>query len=592
MDEAKLILFHIGPVQDFIRSSRRSRDLWFGSWLLSELSKTAALEIVEQNGGDLEWSLIFPAPETLSELKSDSFNVANRIVARTKKDPTELAEAVRAKVLSRLREISDETFSRVEDTAEFDRKTAELQVDDLLEFFWAACPLGNDYAKARFEVESLMAARKVTRNFYSSTWGSSQAKSSLDGLRESVIPKSAYNATNERELRRKYGVSKGERLCGIGMLKRHGKRGDQDHFYSTSHMAAMTLLDRLDESHKKAVDEYISTLKELGIGPDALNTVPIPHKIFGCNDGHLLFSERLAEFFEGNNLEQAQKALDKFLKEAFGGDKPNPYYVLLQADGDNMGMIINEQKTIEQHKDLSRRLSMFAQKVDPIVDNHRGCLIYAGGEDVLALLPIHTALDCAKTLAATFAEDMSDFVVVNPDTKSHTQPTLSVGLAIVHHLEPLSSALETVRQAERYAKSIKGKNALAVTLTKRGGSERTVGGTWGTVDQRLEYFIELFLKEEIPAQLAYELEALAITFEGPGEGYSVVPHGAISAEVRRIVGRKKAEGGTRDISEDVAKRLADLVESRDMTVGQLADELIVARELASAYKLSRKEEKR
>ena len=96
MDEAKLILFHIGPVQDFIRSSRRSRDLWFGSWLLSELSKTAALEIVEQNGGDLEWSLIFPAPETLSELKSDSFNVANRIVARTKKAPTELAEAVRA----------------------------------------------------------------------------------------------------------------------------------------------------------------------------------------------------------------------------------------------------------------------------------------------------------------------------------------------------------------------------------------------------------------------------------------------------------------------------------------------------------------
>ena len=43
MSEQKyLISIAIGPVQDFIASARRSRDLWFGSWLLSELSKTAA----------------------------------------------------------------------------------------------------------------------------------------------------------------------------------------------------------------------------------------------------------------------------------------------------------------------------------------------------------------------------------------------------------------------------------------------------------------------------------------------------------------------------------------------------------------------
>jgi CRISPR-associated protein Cmr2 len=28
----------VGPVQEFIASARRSRDLWFGSWLLSEPS--------------------------------------------------------------------------------------------------------------------------------------------------------------------------------------------------------------------------------------------------------------------------------------------------------------------------------------------------------------------------------------------------------------------------------------------------------------------------------------------------------------------------------------------------------------------------
>ena len=45
-----LISIGIGPVQDFIASARRSRDLWFGSWLLSELSKAAANAVVEEAG--------------------------------------------------------------------------------------------------------------------------------------------------------------------------------------------------------------------------------------------------------------------------------------------------------------------------------------------------------------------------------------------------------------------------------------------------------------------------------------------------------------------------------------------------------------
>ena len=56
MSEKYLISIAIGPVQDFIASARRSRDLWFGSWLLSELSKAAAEYIDSQKG-----ELIFPS---------------------------------------------------------------------------------------------------------------------------------------------------------------------------------------------------------------------------------------------------------------------------------------------------------------------------------------------------------------------------------------------------------------------------------------------------------------------------------------------------------------------------------------------------
>ena len=33
----------LGPAQEFIAAARRTRDLWFSSWLLSELSKAAAV---------------------------------------------------------------------------------------------------------------------------------------------------------------------------------------------------------------------------------------------------------------------------------------------------------------------------------------------------------------------------------------------------------------------------------------------------------------------------------------------------------------------------------------------------------------------
>lgn len=37
----------IGPVQDFIVQARRTRDLWHGSHLISELSRTAARALAQ-----------------------------------------------------------------------------------------------------------------------------------------------------------------------------------------------------------------------------------------------------------------------------------------------------------------------------------------------------------------------------------------------------------------------------------------------------------------------------------------------------------------------------------------------------------------
>ncbi|MCA9981654.1 MAG: hypothetical protein KDD89_12495, partial [Anaerolineales bacterium] len=53
-----LLAIHIGPMQSFIAAARRTRDLWFGSWLMSELSKATAKAIEDIEGT----KLIFPTP--------------------------------------------------------------------------------------------------------------------------------------------------------------------------------------------------------------------------------------------------------------------------------------------------------------------------------------------------------------------------------------------------------------------------------------------------------------------------------------------------------------------------------------------------
>ena len=187
-----LFLVSIGPVQTFIASARRTRDLWFGSWFLSELSKAAAHEIVSNRPGN---RLIFPAPsnEQLQELlkEGSELNVANKIVALIDEPPEQLGKDVYGAIKKRLEAVKVLAFPK---NLAFDQTTAQKQINDLIEYFWVALPFENaEYVTVRRNLEALLAARKNTRDFKPVDWGSDALKSSLDGELESVIPKDFIN---------------------------------------------------------------------------------------------------------------------------------------------------------------------------------------------------------------------------------------------------------------------------------------------------------------------------------------------------------------------------------------------------------------
>lgn len=100
----KLMLISIGPVQEFIAQARRTRDLWYGSHLLSELSIAGARAFQKEQG-----ELVFPY------LPQDEFDRTKAIAAPNKlmgiirtEEPHRIARSVRFAITNRWRDIAEE----------------------------------------------------------------------------------------------------------------------------------------------------------------------------------------------------------------------------------------------------------------------------------------------------------------------------------------------------------------------------------------------------------------------------------------------------------------------------------------------------
>ena len=179
-----------------------------------------------------------------------------------------------------------------------------------------------------------------------------------------------------------------------------------------------------------------------------------------CND---LFPDLPDGAARREQAEPARRALAALLAAA-EVSLPLPYYAVLLADGDRMGQAIDRQASFADHRRLSQALAGFARQARAVVEQrHRGELIYAGGDDVLAFVPLHRAVACARELAQDFRERLTAF----PAGDEGGAPTLSVGIGVSHFLEPMGEALALARAAERRAKVTR--DALALLVSKRSG---------------------------------------------------------------------------------------------------------------------------
>lgn len=577
----------LGPVQDFIAAARRTRDLWFGSRLLSEISKAAA-SAMKRAGA----TLIFPAEEALDDRDAGVANVI-LVTLREGLAPAEMrriawegAKTCWDRYALRVRGMAEKIINT-------DIWDEQVKADDVIEFYAAAVPLESeaDYGRARRRVMRLLAGRKTCRDFRPAK-GYPVPKSSLDGQRESVLRK---RDGNDAELERAYkSLAKrlrllpgetGEQLDAMGLVKRLaggeleqvGKLKHAPHGYypSVSRLAADPWLRGVAARDPEALAKLRGVCH--GLVDQGITQIPEERYAGFPYEGTAVYRNRLRELGEETGeaagtyqaLADAVKALEKDFGE------PDPYLAILSADGDRMGAAISGIEEWKRHRDLSKQLAAFARAARGVVESekYRGTLVYSGGDDVLAFLPVDTCLACARELHEKFAEYLAAFA---------GPPTLSVGIAIGHFLEPLEDLLGYAKEAEKAAKgSPEERDGLAVHVHPRSGAPIATRAPWTQgLDEQLTTLAEMHEKEEIPDKAAYDLRELAREYEGwprKTEQERADLDEAIRADVKRLMKRKRV--ARLEVWDAVLAGAQDGKEWSGGGVRRMAERVIVARRI-------------
>ena len=299
------------------------------------------------------------------------------------------------------------------------------------------------------------------------------------------------------------------------------------------------------------------------------------------------------------------------LWEIYG--ESNKYYAILMMDGDRIGKMLSgetlpnfgefmhpafrskiqewkengEEKgknliktkrilTPSHHIAISRAMKDFSlYKVPEIVKKYNGFLVYAGGDDVLALFPADKVLDAAYEIQKFFKEDFYE-IEINDKRKKvmglGNKASMSAGIVFAHYKWPLYDAIEKVREAEKDAKGKYGRNAFCMTFIKRSGEILTAGGKWNFVTDLADIAMAI-ASRKISHHFIYDFMNVSEILESD----------MLKTEVRRLLKRRKEEANDEEIKEIQGKLLCliEKYKAQDLPIKELGSALKI---LYDAYR--------
>lgn len=499
----RLLHFTLGPVQRFVAQARRTRDLWTGSFLLSWLVGQA-MKVTVAHGGtvlvpDLSNDALFQAVRSGAHGYGPAIgSLPNRFKAKVPErfDPS----LCRTAVEKAWHPLADAVWQRFVAPVAGEGSGPQAIWDRQVASFWeTAWVIGTDPGNG--QDHAWLDRRKNWRTHRPPIEGGDHCMLMGDWQELSGFVRSrerrqqdefwrALKAHVDRD--NPLQLDENERLCAMALIKRLFPHVANDvlgwtpswdgekplRWPSTPRLAATGWLRHAWSSARPESEAFVKVAKggrggllepSLGDG-NALSQIPgaLLHRsgIENARPDELAGSNGDAEATRGKLLE-AQKAL------AGRAGEPSAFYALLLMDGDRVGALLRNRES-----DITKGLACFSSQVDTTIRQHGGNTIYAGGDDVLALLPLEGAVRAALALRQAYR---GAFAKILTATTEISTPTISAALVFAHFHVPLRHVLrEAHRQLDDVAKDGNGRDSLAVCVLTQSGVTREWVSKWET----------------------------------------------------------------------------------------------------------------
>lgn len=227
-----------------------------------------------------------------------------------------------------------------------------------------------------------------------------------------------------------------------------------------------------------------------------------------------------------------------------------------------------------RHLSISAALNDFSLTVVPHVIEHEylGRLIYAGGDDVMAMLPVAELLPAMQRLRVAYAGHDPAHQQGDRDSQGLTlhrgfamlrqgrrlrlmrmmgeRATASAGAVVAHHRAPLGAVLRELRAAESRAKDAGGRDAFTLTVVKRSGGALSVTAKWGEPVELLHALSRFLGTDGVSRRAVYN--SLEWIKELPQKDEAML------ASLLAYQLSRQAQGDAKAQAPDLARRLAAL----------------------------------
>lgn len=499
-----LIRATIGPVQEYIGEARKTRDLYIGSHLLSEVTKESMKPIIDNYGIEL---IFYPFIEKLKNSQNSIPNLYMAIIPEEGfSQEKNIPEQMEKKVHDFLKEKGNNVLHKIPDYSQI---TAlwDYQIEDQFYLNWVAIPITRDEVENSFRtkvrnVQDFLEERKLTRTFKS--WEGSNAKKCIQcGHRESIQDAIYSKIQKNKKIKRR--IKKNEKLCAVCLLKRLLEANDidkKDPKFESVVDISVKIFKCLVKKYEteQEIQDFLHSINDINIllGEDLIiNIDKLSGEWFYIDNLYNNYIKTEYEIEEPSKIKELEKKCGKArdtLEKVYikVGRKPSKYYAIVSMDGDNMGKLmsgeyLDDQKfTIDYQIELSRTLVENGKKSTELIEKEtigNGYSVYSGGDDILAFLPIERSLSTINETRNYFCKAFKNI---------EKPPTTSAGIVILHYHDPLRGGLIEARKSVEDAKEwFKNKDAFVITLRVASGTVISWGSKWTITDLKIQDDIKI-----------------------------------------------------------------------------------------------------